>query len=131
MVKQYISTDLKAFIKEQIQTVFRLEVLLLLHGEQSKSFTLADVALALGFEKDIAQDQLRSLVAFGLLVESNTDETKYSYQPANVEMGSMVDELAVTYSKRRVPILSLILTSDCTDRTRAFAEAFRLIKGTD
>lgn len=130
MANQFISEELKALIKEQIQTVFRLEVLLLLHGEQSSSFTPADVALELGFEEDVAQDQLRSLAALGLLVESNTDEAKYSYQPANAEMGSMVDELAITYSKRRVPILSLIL-NDCADRTRVFAEAFRLIKGTD
>lgn len=130
MDKQYISDNLKAFIKEQIQTVFRLEVLLLLHSEQSRSFTPADVALQLGFEKDVAQDQLRSLATLGLLVESNTNEAKYSYQPANVGIGSMVDELAVTYSERRVPVLSLFL-NDCSDRTRVFAEAFRLIKGTD
>ncbi len=130
MAKQFVSEKLKAFIKEQIQTVFRLEALLLLHSEQSRSFTPAAVALELGFQKDVAQDQLRSLAALGLLVESNIDEAKYSYQPANVEMGSMVDELAIAYSKRRVPILSLIL-NDCTDRTRVFAEAFRLIKGTD
>lgn len=128
MSRQYISDELKTFIKDQIQTVFRLEVLLLLHGEQAKSFTPADVALELGFERDMAREQLRSLATLGLLVQSNTDEPKYSYHPANVGLGSMVDELAVTYSKRPVPILSLILTEP-TDRTRLFAEAFRLIKG--
>lgn len=128
MTRQYTSDELKAFIRDQIQTVFRLEVLLLLHGEQSKSFTPA-VALELGFERDVAREQLRSLATLGLLVQSNTDEPKYSYHPANVGLGSMVDQLAVTYSKRPVPILSLILT-ERTDRTRVFAEAFRLIKGT-
>src|SRR5688572_19278057 len=47
MGRQYISDELKTFIKDQIQTVFRLEVLLLLHGKQGKSFTPADVALEL------------------------------------------------------------------------------------
>lgn len=122
--KQYISDDLKAFIKEQIHTVFRLEVLLLLHRERSRSFTAAEVAQELGFEKDVAQEQLRSL-AEANLVQPNADETKYRYQPANAGLESIVDELAEAYSKQRVSILSLIL-NDCPDRTRIFAEAFRL-----
>ena len=130
MGKQYISDELKAFIKNQIQTVFRLEVLLLLHGKQPKAFTPADVALELGFERDVAREQLGSLVTLGLLLQSNTHEAKYHYDPANMAMGSLVDQLALTYSKRPVPILSLIL-AEPTDRTRVFAEAFRLIKGID
>ena len=130
MGRQYISNELKAFVKSQIQTVFRLEVLLLLHHEQSKAFTPADVALELGFERDMAQEPLTSLVTLGLLVQSNTHEAKYHYDPADVAMGSLIDQLALTYSKRPVPILSLIL-AEPADRTRLFAEAFRLIKGID
>lgn len=130
MARQKFSEDLKAFIKEQVQTVSRLEVLLLLHREPSRSFTAVDVAVELGFEKKVAQEQLRSLAALDLLVQANTDEAKYSYHPTNVRSWSMVDELAITYSKRPVPILSLIL-NECVDRTRVFAEAFRSIKGTD
>jgi DNA-binding IclR family transcriptional regulator len=130
MSRQYISDELKGFVKNQIQTVFRLEVLLLLHHEQSKAFTPADVALELGFERYVAREQLRSLVTLGLLVRSDTHEAKYHYGPANIAMKSLVDQLAETYSKRPVPILSLIL-AEPADRTRLFAEAFRLIKGTD
>lgn len=130
MGRQYISDDLKAFIREQIQTVLRLEVLLLLHREQSKALTAADVALELGLESDVTQEQLRSLATLGLLAQSSTHDTKYSYHPANVALDSMVDELALTYSKRRVPVLSLIL-AERPDRIRLFAEAFRLIKGND
>jgi hypothetical protein len=130
MSRQCISEELKAFIKNQIQTVFRLEVLLLLHHEQSKAFTQADVASELGFERDVAREQLKSLVTLGLLVQSNTHEARYHYDPADLARGSLVDQLALTYSKRPVPILSLIL-AEPADRTRLFAEAFRLIKGND
>lgn len=130
MARRYISDDLKAFIKDKIQTVFRLEVLLLLHREPSTSFTPAEVALELGFERDVAQEQLRSLAALELLVHSNTNEPRYRYQPANMATASMVDHLAITYSKRPVPILSLIL-AERTDRARVFTQAFRLIKGND
>lgn len=130
MAKQYISEDLKAFIKEKIQTVFRLEVLLLLHREHGRSFTASDVALELGFEKDVAQAQLASLTSLELILQSNTDEAKYIYQPANVRSEYMVNELAIAYSKRRIPILSMLL-NDCAGRPRVFAEAFRIIKGKD
>lgn len=130
MGRQYISDELKAFIKNQIQTLFRLEVLLLLHHERAKAFTPADVALKMGFERDVAQEQLSSLVTLGLLVQSNAHEVKFHYAPADMAMESLVDQLAVAYSKCPVPILSLIL-AEPTDRTRLFAEAFRVIKGND
>lgn len=130
MGRQYISDGLKAFIREQVKTVFRLEVLLLLHREQSRSFTAADVALELGFENDVAEEQMKSLATLGLLVQSDSDEAIYKYYPTSVALGSMVDQLAVTYSERRVPVLSLIL-AECPDKIRLFAEAFRLISGND
>lgn len=129
MARQNISEDLKAFVKEQIQTVSRLEVLLLAHRDPSRAFTATDVALELGFEKEVAEEQLRSLAALALLVQTDTDDARYSYHPANVKSRSMVDQLAITYLQRPVPILSLIL-NECVDRTRIFAEAFRSIKGT-
>ena len=127
MVKQHISQDLKKFIKEKIQTVLRLEVLLLLHHQQTRSFTVADVANELGFEKEDVNGQLTALETIGVVVESNLDKHKYRYQPVNEALRSMVDQLAVGYSNQRVPILSVIL-AEHTDRTRLFAEAFRIIR---
>ena len=127
MTKQHISEGLKRFIKEKIQTVLRLEVLLLLHQKQSRSFTAAEVANELGFEKEAAKDQLTALEAIGVVVQSKTDKPKYRYHPLNTTLGSMVEQLAVGYSKQRVPILSVIL-ADHPDRIRLFAEAFRIIR---
>jgi predicted ArsR family transcriptional regulator len=130
MARQHISEGLKRFIREHIQTVFRLEVLLLLHRNQSRSFKSAEVANELGFEKDLAQEQLTALAATGLVVQSNVKESKYRYHPADEALGSVVDQLAASYSKQRVPILSLIL-AERSDSTRAFVEAFRLIRSND
>lgn len=127
MAKQHISQDLKKFIKEKIQTVLRLEVLLLLHHQQTRSFTVADVANELGFEKEDVNGQLKALETIGVVVESNLDKHKYRYQPVNEALRSMVDQLAVGYSEQRVPILSVIL-AEHTHRTRLFAEAFRIIR---
>ena len=130
MAKQYISEGLKIFIKEKIQTVLRLEVLLLLHHQQPRSFTAAEVANELGFEKDDLNGQLTALETIGVVVESNPDKHQYRYHPVNEALRSMVDQLAVGYSKQRVPILSVIL-ADHPDRTRLFAEAFRIIRRND
>ena len=128
MAKQHISQGLKKFIKEKIQTVLRLEILLLLHHQQTRSFTAAEVANELGFEKEDVNGQLTALETIGVVVESNPDKHKYRYHPVNEALRSMVDQLAVGYSKQRVPILSVIL-ADHPDRTRLFAEAFRIIRG--
>src|SRR5678815_2420674 len=129
MAKQPISEGVKTFIREQIQTVPKLEVLLLLHREQSRPFTPAEVANALGFETDTAEDQLTALEAIGL-IETNTEKSKYRYHPSNATLESIVDRLAVEYPKQRVPILSAILAED-PNKVRRFVEAFKLARSND
>lgn len=129
MAKQQISEGVKTFIKEQIQTVPKLEVLLLLHREQSRPFTLAEVANELGFENDTAREQLTALEAIGL-IETSKDKSKYRYHPVNRTLGSIVDRLAIAYPKQRVPILSAILAED-PNKVRRFVEAFKLVRSND
>jgi len=74
MARQHISEGLKRFITEQIHSVFRLEILLLLHRTQSRFFTAAEVVQELCFEADVAQEQLSELVEIGLLAQSETDD---------------------------------------------------------
>jgi predicted transcriptional regulator len=129
MPKQQISEGVKTFIREQIQTVPKLEVLLLLHRQQSRAFTLAEVAKELGFEHDTAQEQLTSLEAIGL-IETNQDKSNYRYHPVNPTIGSIVDRLAIAYPRQRVPILSAILAKD-PNKVRRFVEAFKSARGHD
>lgn len=127
MAKPHISEELKTFIKDKIQTVLRLEVLLLLHDQQFRSFTAGEIAKEMGFGTEATQHQLTALEAMGLVAQSTTDESKYKYQPANETLGSTVERLATAYSTQRVPILSVIL-AQTSDRPRLFAEAFRIIR---
>jgi DNA-directed RNA polymerase specialized sigma subunit len=127
MSRLNISQRLKKFIKEQIHSVFALEVLLLFHRNQSRSFTASEIANELGIEVEVAQQQLSELVSADVLTTTAGVKSQYSYDPVDEEVASMVDHLAVAYAKQRVPILSLIL-SEHPDRIRGFAEAFRLIE---
>ena len=117
MAKHHISEELKIFIRDKIQTVLRLEVLLLLHDQQSRSFTADEIANQLVFESEATQDQLTALEAIGLAMQPTTGESRYKYPPVNATHGSMVEQLAAAYSTQRVPILSVIL-ADNSDRTR-------------
>jgi predicted transcriptional regulator len=129
MAKQLICEELRRFIKDKIQTVLRLEILLLLHDQQSRSFNAAQIANELGFETEATQDQLTALETIGLAIQS-TNESQYKFHPVNATLRSRVEQLAAAYSTQPVPILSLIL-ADNSDRTRLFAEAFRIIKRND
>jgi hypothetical protein len=129
MTRQHISESLKRFLREQIQTVIRLEVLLLLHRNRSRLFTAPDVAHELGFDNDLAQQQLSELAAREL-VEFNSEQCTYKYGPVNAAQRSMIDQLAASYSRQRVPILSVIL-AEHPHRTRRFSEAFRMIRTND
>ena len=130
MAKHHISKALKKFIRDKIQTALRLEVLLLLYDQQSRSFTATEIANQLGVESEATQDQLTALELIGLAMQSTTGESRYKYHPVNATLGSTVEQLAATYSTQRVPILSVIL-ADNSDRTRLFAEAFRIIRRND
>lgn len=129
MVKQQISEGVKRFIREQIQTVPKLEVLLLLHREQSRPFTVAEVENELGFENDTAREQLIALEAIGL-IETNFEKSKYRYHPANQRLGAIVNRLAAAYPKQRVPILTAILAEE-PNKVRRFVEAFKLTRSHD
>lgn len=120
---------MKRFVREQIQTVPRLEVLLLLHREQSRPFSVAEVANELGFENDSAREQLTALERIGL-IETNFEKSKFRYQPANKTLSSIVNRLAVAYPKQRVPILSAIL-AEKPNKVRRFVEAFKCARGND
>ena len=100
-----------------------------MHRQQTRSFTVAEVANELGFEKEDVNGQLTALEKIGVVVESNLDKHKYRYHPLNETLRSMVDQLAVGYAQQRVSILSVILAEP--DRTRLFAEAFRIIRRND
>ena len=130
MAREHISDELKKFIREEIQTVLRLEVLLLLYRHQPKSFSSEEIAAELGFENDVTQEQLPALAEIGILATSGAGRSGYRYKPATDRVGNMVNQLALAYPTQRVLILSLIL-SEGPDRIRVFAEAIKLLRGND
>jgi hypothetical protein len=113
------------FLQTHIDSVEKLEVLLLLRAQSSRTWTGSEVALQLRIAELSAQGRLEDLCERGLLACEVKNHFRYS--PVSSNDALAVDELAVTYAQRRVSVITFIF-SQPMDRIRSFANAFRLKK---
>lgn len=130
MTRNQIPPDVREFVRRDINSVFQLEVLLLLHRTRDRLWTVMEVSQELGIDPEIAERQLVSLIHLGLIQATNTIPVSYSYDPDDEKGETIIDKLALSFVNQRVAIFSLIL-SDSNNRIRRFAEAFRIIRGAD
>ena len=130
MTLNNIPPVVREFVRREIKSVFQLEVLLLLHRTRERSWTVSEVSQELGIDPEVAGAQVISLEQLGLIKSVNTTPVRYRYGPDDENDELLIEELAISYAKQRVGIFSLIL-SESNSRIRRFAEAFRLIRGSD
>lgn len=127
MTQGPISQEVKRFIIEHINSVFQLEVLLLLHGQKEKMWSNEDVDRELGIGLEEAKAQLDDLHSRGLLMLDKSVHSLYHYNPVSEKLDQAVNGLAKAYNERRVNVLSSIFSKP-VDKVRLFAEAFRIRK---
>jgi hypothetical protein len=113
------------FLQTHIDSIEKLEVLLLLRAQASRTWTGAAVAQQLRIAEDSARRRLDDLCERALLACEQQDSFRYA--PLASSDALAVDELAATYAQRRVSVISFIF-SQPMDRIRSFADAFRLKK---
>ena len=114
------------FLLAHIDSIEKLEVLLLLRGHSSRTWTGAAVAQELRIAEESARGRLEDLCSRGLLTCEANDAFRYA--PVSGNDAQAVDELASTYAQRRVSVISFIF-SQPMDRIRSFADAFRIKRG--
>jgi predicted ArsR family transcriptional regulator len=115
------------FLESHIDSIEKLEVLLLLRNQPARTWTAGGVAQELRIMEASAQGRMEDLCARGLVsCEGGTPPT-YRFAPTSSEDSQAVTELATTYATRRVSVISFIFSRP-TDRLRSFANAFRLKK---
>ncbi len=119
-----IPKDVTDFIAAHIDSVVRLEVLLLLHARPGTSLEAAEIARELRIDTDWTQTALEALKAVGVLVR---DGARYRYEPRSPELAQTMDALSHAYADRRVSVISLIFSRP-TDPIRHFSDAFRFRK---
>ena len=115
------------FVKQHIDSIEKLEVLLLLRANPGRPWTAAAVVGELRIMEMSAQGRLDDLTGRGLLANEGGSPPSFRYAPHTGEDAQAVTELASTYAQRRVSVISFIF-SQPQDRLRSFADAFRLRK---
>ncbi len=119
--------DVRQFITDNISSVAKLEVLLLLRSNPAQEWSAAAVAKALATSAEVMETQLNEWQSRGLLTVNESSERCYRYQPRTAEMERIVRDLADLYQARRVTVITQIY-SEPVDKVRTFADAFRLRK---
>ncbi len=118
------------FITAHIDSIEKLEVLLLLRTRPEPSWSAEAVSRELRISEASATRRLADLTARGLLVAEGATPSRYRYGPARSEDDADVAELAQAYAERRVSVISFIFSRPL-DTVRGFADAFRFKRDKD
>lgn len=116
--------DVESLIARHIDSVARLEVLLLLHEQKGVSVTADDVTSQLRIDAAWARAQLDELCTRGL-AECAADRYRLTQGPPNLV--ASIDELARAFVDRRVAVITTIYSRP-QDPIRDFSNAFRFRK---
>jgi hypothetical protein len=121
-----ITSRVKQFITDYVESVMQLEVLFLLAEPPKKVWTANELAQQLRIDVVWVEAQLRDMVDKGLAAVEPSG-TAFRYAPRTPELAATVTELAHAYTDRRVTVIGLIFSKP-VDKIRSFADAFRLRK---
>jgi hypothetical protein len=123
------STDfetVRAFIARYLPSIDHLDALLLLAGDESRTWKSHEAAAALHCEPVICEKALADLVRFGL-AELKVDS--YRYRPATDTLRVAVSRLEIMNRERPVSLIREIYRE--SPSARSFSDAFRLRRTED
>jgi hypothetical protein len=125
MVDSSIPSDIAHFIRECIDRLETLEVLLLLQTNAGRAWSVREVSDEMRSSPLAAATALGTLLALGLIAAENGC---YLFRPIERELEQKVVRLADCYRSRRTAVIALIFSKP-NDAVKSFAEAFRFKKG--
>jgi DNA-binding IclR family transcriptional regulator len=120
-------TQALVLIRTVIRSVWALEILLLMRGQPDRVWPIAALVGELRANTALVEQNLRSLVAGGLVTE---DATGFRYHPATPLLKRACDILEQQYRERPVALINLIVGA-ATDTVQGFADAFRFKRRDD
>jgi hypothetical protein len=119
-----LSRSVKRFIGQHISSVEQLEILLLLRGDPAVEWRPESVARELYFQTESVLRRLDDLAGRGFL---RLKDGCYRYAPRTADLGGAVEELADTYARRRVKVITQIFSGP-DQAVQSFSDAFRITK---
>ena len=117
------SDDLFRFIGSSFRSVWSLELLLLLKGD-NRPWSRDELISALRASELVVNKALDELLAAGLI---SIEGDQAVYQPASADVRKAIDEVQKLYAARPDAVRRAIVSSASSGAT-AFADAFRLRK---
>jgi hypothetical protein len=105
-----ISTSVANFIRDNVTSVWQLELLLFLRGSNS-AMTPTQIADALYMSPEAMAGCLIHFQNRGIARQSESLLGAYRYAPVSAELEAVIDETAQTYANRRVAIVNLIFST--------------------
>mgnify|MGYP001562281163 CR=1 FL=1 len=103
-------------------SVEELEVLLILHEANDRSWTALEINERLRSQESSIAKWLDALVALGLAQQG---DGRYRYAPASAKLARDTSALAEAYRERRIKVIELIFAKP-SESLRDFVRAFKL-----
>lgn len=120
---------MRRFVLENIDSVEQLRVLMLLHENPAKEWTINDFSTELRSTESSIEKRLNALYTKGILQRAD-NQKKHKYTPANEKIAGQIGELAQFYSQRPYRVIDLIYSKP-NEALLGFADAFKIKRSKD
>jgi hypothetical protein len=119
-----LAEDVLRFLRSSIDSLWALDVLLLLRREPSRRRSVEELTAELRASRGIVINALVQLGRAGLIEEA---EGLYRYHPLDAEGDALIERVAASYANFPVAVTRAVLTAP-SHKIQLFADAFRLKK---
>jgi hypothetical protein len=124
-VSKLLSPKAATFLLDEVQSIERLETLLLMYRRRADWESQDSLARDLLLAPDVVQGHLEGLAASNLLDVRVTDAVRYQFAPTREGLDELLDELSDVYRTRREELVAFA-TEAWLGGMQRFADAFRL-----
>lgn len=120
------SPALQSLLQQRLPSIEQIQIVLLLRGDQSRSWPATEVASELKMAQESTSMRLFLLASSGLLLFEPSGVPRYRYTAADGEVEALLGELAELYDSDRAAVAALVDAP--ADPLRSFSDAFKFKK---
>jgi hypothetical protein len=120
-----VDPDLQRILSVAVESVERLEILLLLRRDQPKTFTAKTLRAQLSITAASLDTHLAILCGRGFLGVTIGNDLVYTYRPISAKIDQQVAEIAALWTTRRADVEAVFRERGEHDPVQIFADAFR------
>lgn len=125
MPEKHLSPELQSFIARYIESVEKLEILLLFFREPTRKWQSSEIFQQIQSNPASINPKLEVLVAEGFLAKEK--DGHFRFQPRLTAVATQVAQLDEAYRERRIKVIESIF-SKSTEELRDFSNAFKIRK---